>query len=87
YVAGIELANGYTELRHYEDYLKKMKEKGERAVDRGFLNLLKVRPLPQCEGVALGLDRLLMVLAGRISIREVIPFSFHLLEREVLPTP
>ncbi|WP_457678949.1 amino acid--tRNA ligase-related protein [Thermovibrio sp.] len=74
YMAGVEVANGYTELTSYEDYLNKFKEKGKCAVDEGFLKLLKEKPLPECEGVALGFERLLMLLLGRESIKEVITF-------------
>jgi len=82
YIAGVEIANGYTELTDYKGYLKKFKEKGECAVDRGFLSLLQEKPLPPCEGVALGFDRLLMLLTGRESIEEVIPFPTSRLIRE-----
>ena len=74
YVAGVELANGYTELVDFESYKRKFLEKGEKAVDKGFLDLLKQRPLPDCEGVALGFDRLVMLFLDK-SIDEVITFS------------
>jgi len=83
FIAGVEIANGYTELRTYEDYAKKFKAKGECAVDRGFLELLKKRPLPECEGVALGFDRLLMLLTGKERLEEVIPFSTSELLKEL----
>jgi len=83
YIAGVEIANGYTELTDYKSYLKKFKKKGECAVDRGFLSLLKEKSLPPCEGVALGFDRLLMLLTGRESIEEVIPFPTSRLIKEI----
>ena len=82
FIAGVEIANGYTELSDYESYLRKFKKKGECAVDKGFLELLKEKPLPECEGVALGFDRLLMLLTGKESIEEVIPFPTSQLIRE-----
>jgi len=82
FIAGVEVANGYTELSDYESYLKKFRKKGKCAVDRGFLKLLKEKPLPECEGVALGFDRLLMLLTGKESLEEVIPFPTSRLIRE-----
>ncbi|OMH40603.1 amino acid--tRNA ligase-related protein [Desulfurobacterium indicum] len=83
YIGGVEIANGYSELTDYESYIKKFLKKGGRAVDKGFLKLLKEKPLPKCEGVALGFDRLLMKVAGKESIRQVIPFTVEELVREV----
>jgi lysyl-tRNA synthetase class 2 len=74
YISGVELANGYTELTRYEDYLEKLSAK-KCSLDAGLLKLLKAKELPSCEGVALGFDRLLMLLTGKEEIREVIPFS------------
>jgi len=82
YIAGVELANGYTELTGYEEYLEKFRKKGQCALDTGFLELLKERPLPECEGVALGFDRLLMLLTGKENLEEVIPFPTSQLIRE-----
>ncbi len=82
YICGVEIANGYTELKDYKNYKEKFKEKGNCAIDRGFLNLLKEKPLPTCEGVALGFDRLLMLLTGRKRISEVLPFSVENLFKE-----
>ncbi|WP_163328496.1 amino acid--tRNA ligase-related protein [Desulfurobacterium thermolithotrophum] len=81
YVCGLELANGYTELTDFESYKKKFFEKGKQAVDKGFLKLLKEKPLPPCEGVALGFDRVLMLITGK-EIHEVIPFSLRKLVKE-----
>ncbi|SMP08814.1 lysyl-tRNA synthetase, class 2 [Desulfurobacterium pacificum] len=84
YVGGVEIANGYTELRDYESYLRKFEEKGKKAVDGGFLSLLKKRLLPECEGVALGFDRLLMLRLGAESIHDVIPYSTKRLLEETI---
>jgi len=75
YIGGVELANGYTELTGFDDYLRKFKKAGKDAFDYNFLRLLLERPLPPCEGVALGFDRLLMVILGEEDIRKIIPFS------------
>jgi len=82
YIGGVEIANGYTELTKEEEYREKFLKAGSCAVDRGFLELLKKRELPECEGVALGFDRLIMVLLGKREIGDVIPFPTSLLIRE-----
>ncbi len=75
YICGLELANGYSELTSYEDYLRKFLSKSKRAIDEGFLKLLKESELPESEGVSLGFDRLVMLLTGK-DIDYVNPFSF-----------
>ncbi|WP_456456296.1 amino acid--tRNA ligase-related protein [Thermovibrio sp.] len=82
YICGVEIANGYTELTDYQSYKKKFSEKGKCAIDKGFLNLIKEKPLPSCEGVALGFDRLLMLLTGKDRISDVQPFSVQKLLKE-----
>ncbi len=82
YVQGLELCNGYQELAD-------AKEQRERfAEDNRLRQSLERRPmeadsrliaalshgLPECSGVALGLDRLLMLLVGASSISEVLAF-------------
>jgi len=86
YVAGVEIANGYSELTDYDSYLEKFSKKGKNAVDCGFLELLKKKELPECEGVALGFDRLLMLVVGASELSEVVPFSTkELIESFPLP--
>jgi lysyl-tRNA synthetase class 2 len=79
---GIELANGYHELtdpaeqrRRFDADLAARRERGlpEVPVDHRLLNALEAG-LPQCAGVALGVDRLVMLAAGADRIDEVIAF-------------
>ena len=84
YLGGVEIANGYTEMTEYEEYAEEMK-RSNRKPDTGFLKLLKEKPLPQCEGVALGLDRLIMVLLKKRKISEVMPFVVRELLKESTP--
>ncbi len=82
-VDGLELANGYHELTD----AKALRVRMERDNDmRRTLGKTLVEPderllaamrhgLPDCAGVALGLDRLLMLAVGASSIREVVPFA------------
>ncbi len=67
YINGVEIANGYDELQTQNDYqnqfereIKKRQslKKQEISIDKEFLKQLKT-PLPQCSGVAIGLDRML----------------------------
>lgn len=73
YVGGVELANGYRELRDADEQRRRFDVvAGLRAslglpalpLDLAFLADLRDLGLPACCGVALGLDRLLMVAAG-----------------------
>ena len=82
YWKGIELANGYWELtdageqlRRFEDDKRRRKLLGKQdvVIDQNFIQALE-SGLPECAGVALGLDRLLMCLHGKGSIAEVMPF-------------
>jgi lysyl-tRNA synthetase class 2 len=82
YWGGVELANGFTELQdaseqrwRFEQDNKKRIKAGQSPIpmDEKFLVALQ-KGLPACSGVALGLDRLLMVLSGASSINEAISF-------------
>lgn len=85
YFKGAELANGFHELsdvneqrlRFIEDN-KKRRESGlpERPIDEAFLAALE-SGLPPCSGVALGIDRLLMIKTGASYIHEVINFTVN----------
>lgn len=82
YYQGVELANGFHELADATEQRRRFKQ--ERAkrekeglfvppMDERLLEALK-EGLPDCAGVALGIDRLVMVVAGAGSIDEVIAF-------------
>ncbi len=84
YIDGLELCNGYWELtdpqeqrRRFEadNRLRRRSGSPEMALDEAFLAALE-RGLPECSGVALGLDRLLMIKLGVEDIREVLAFPF-----------
>lgn len=79
YVSGLELANAFEELQDPEEqrdrFLKTIKEKEELygfsyPMDESFLASLK--RLPPSSGIALGFDRLMMLLTGSKSIEEVL---------------
>jgi elongation factor P--(R)-beta-lysine ligase len=82
YLRGVELANGYHELtdaveqrRRCEVDLAERRRRGLPAVpaDERALAALE-HGLPDCAGVALGFDRLVMLAAGVSDIAEVIAF-------------
>ncbi len=79
YVAGAEIANGFTELNDPEEQLARLSEeyKLRRKLkktlfgpDPDFVDALKTG-MPPAGGVALGLDRLFMLLLGLDRIEEV----------------
>ena len=85
YVDGMELANGYFELldageqrRRFERDNARRREHGqpERPLDEKLLAALE-HGLPPCSGVALGVDRLLMLATGVGDIRKVLAFDWH----------
>lgn len=82
-VGGMELANGYFELsdaaeqaRRFQSDLAKRRElaRPDVAVDQHLLAAL-AHGLPDCAGVALGLDRLLMLQLGLKDIAAVLSFD------------
>lgn len=82
YVGGLELCNGFHELadageqrRRFEADLDLRRARGlpPTPVDERFLAALAAG-LPDCAGVALGLDRVVMLATGCASIREVLAF-------------
>jgi lysyl-tRNA synthetase class 2 len=81
YAAGLELANGFAELNDAAEQRRRLlEEQGERRrlgrpaypIDERFLEA--VGRMPDAGGVALGLDRLLMLLTGVDRIRDVLLF-------------
>jgi lysyl-tRNA synthetase class 2 len=83
YLDGLEICNGFSELTdHREQRARFERANGERRalgkepypVDERFLEALECG-IPECAGNALGVDRLLMALAGAGSIGEVTAFS------------
>jgi lysyl-tRNA synthetase class 2 len=85
YVDGLELANGFHELadateqaRRFEadNALRRARAQPERAADTRLLAALAAG-LPDCSGVALGLDRLLMLRCSAAGLAEVLPFDWQ----------
>lgn len=82
FINGLEIANGFHELtdadeqrqRFEQDLLfRKKKKRPEIPIDRYFLDALKYG-LPECAGIAVGVDRLLMTITGSEDICDVLIF-------------
>ena len=85
YAGGLELANGFGELVDAVEQRRRFAaDAGERArrglaaypVDQRFLAALD-EGLPPSAGVALGFDRLLMLLCDAATLTEVCAFTFE----------
>ncbi len=83
FVNGIELANGYHELTDFREQQRRLdldqsqREKlglPLRPLDQRLVDALE-HGMPDCAGVALGIDRLLMLSNSAVSIAEVMPFD------------
>ena len=82
YMGGLEIANAYSELTdaaaqraRFQKCNAERLENGHPAypLDESFLDAL-AQGLPPCGGIALGMDRLVMLLCGAQTIDEVRPF-------------
>lgn len=82
FIGGLEIANAFSELRDPQEQEKRFraeiehiqKEQERKAeMPRRFLEAL--RHLPECGGIALGMDRLVMLFCDAGSIDDVIAFT------------
>jgi lysyl-tRNA synthetase class 2 len=85
YLGPLELANGYHELGDADEqrmrFERDLSVRGQRGVaappvDEHLLSALRAG-LPDCAGVALGVDRLLMAMAGSDGIAATLAFPFQ----------
>ncbi len=85
FINGVELANGYHELLDAQEQEKRFKAEQVKRRERGFdvypydqrlIDALQ-HGMPDCAGVAMGVDRLLMLMMNVKNIADVIAFDFH----------
>lgn len=84
YAGGLELANGFGELTDAPEQRTRLEaDQRERArrgrpvypIDEGFISALE-EGIPPSAGMALGFERLLMLVTGTRDIRDVLPFAW-----------
>ncbi|WP_456387290.1 EF-P lysine aminoacylase EpmA [Desulfolithobacter sp.] len=81
YIGGIELANGFSELVDSREQRQRFAREIARAAEAGLRLtmpeqfLADLDTLDAAAGIALGFDRLLMLLTGAEEISQVVPFS------------
>jgi lysyl-tRNA synthetase class 2 len=84
FAGGLELANGFHELSDAREQRRRIERENQQRsqaglpevdVDEYFLAALE-HGLPDCSGVAVGFDRLVMLATGEEDIAKVLSFSF-----------
>jgi lysyl-tRNA synthetase class 2 len=82
FAGGLEFANAFTELNDPDDQRRRFEEQRTAAAagdeeaqpfDEAFLQALE-QGMPPTGGIGIGIDRLVMLLTGRTTIREVVLF-------------
>ncbi len=85
YFQGVELVNGFNELTDCKNQYQRFQQDNlqrrklgllEKPIDNNLISALN-HALPQCSGVALGIDRLIMLALKAENIEQVISFSIE----------
>ncbi len=86
YINGQELGNGFHELTdakqqesrfHNDQQTRLINQQDVPSVDKQFIESLN-HGLPDCAGIAIGLDRLLMLQLKQANIRDILAFSWDI---------
>ena len=81
-IDGVEIANGYWELLDADEHRRRFATDGDTrqqrglpamATDEAFLQALE-HGMPECAGVAMGFDRLVMLACGVKDLADVLAF-------------
>lgn len=82
YIGGLELANGFSELTDANEQRRRFEEASEARAAKHWAHydmpekfLHALNTMPEAAGIALGIDRLVMILAGASKIDDVVAFS------------
>jgi lysyl-tRNA synthetase class 2 len=82
YLGGLELANGFSELNNPDEQRRRFVETNRLRLENGCTSLPLPEPflrelanMPDSAGIALGVDRLVMLATGADSINEVVAFT------------
>jgi len=84
FINGMEIANGFHELTDAKEQEQRFKQDQQHRkenqkpipeIDTRFIEALK-SGLPNCAGIALGIDRLMMCLTHKKEIKDVIAFDW-----------
>jgi lysyl-tRNA synthetase class 2 len=82
YCCGIELANAFSELTDPQEQRRRFLEEAQIRANRKMLPyplpepfLAELASLPPAAGIALGVDRLVMLLTDAACIDDVVPFT------------
>jgi len=84
YICGLELSNGFPSLTNYESQKEGFVQQAERRRpegkeqvegDEGYLAAMQ-SGMPPSSGMAMGFDRLVMLLTGRTDIRSTLAFAW-----------
>jgi lysyl-tRNA synthetase class 2 len=81
YIGGLELANGFSELTDAREQRQRFEEASEARAAKNWARysmpekfLQALQTMPEAAGIALGIDRLAMILANTTKIDDVVAF-------------